>query len=265
MVWLAAGQTRCRGSPVKQKFRATGLRLSRMGGRVKRDLPARRDGAAVYQSGYVSTWKEVPDSVRRIVGEEARAVAVEVRSVRRPRDIRRLMRDPDAVGRLLAPIEGTLDDVMGLVAKGTLPVSPRLGAAAGATTAGLAATAGSILEVCALLGLEAPPLAVAVGGSAVALGMAAETLEFYFLCSSMWTQLRDAGGADPALLRRAVLITYLGDRPTGGLNRVARMLLERTFARLLPVVGIPLAGRAAWRDHRRAAEAVQLALRGPDR
>jgi hypothetical protein len=222
---------------------------------------AMRGHRDVYKSASVSSWKEIPDSVRRIITEEARALAGEVRSVRRPRDIRRLMRDPEAVGRLLAPIEGTLDEVMRLVAKGTLPLNPRTGAAAGATTAALAATAGSILEVCAVLGLEAPPLAVAVGGSAVALGMAAETLEFYFLCSSVWTQLRDAGRADPALLRRAVLITYLGQPSAGGLNRVARMLLERTFARLLPVVGIPMAGRAAWRDHKRAAEAVRQVLR----
>jgi hypothetical protein len=174
--------------------------------------------------------------------------------VRRPRDLRRLVRDPKVVSRVAEPLTPALDRVLAFVAKGTAPIPPRLGAGAITAVAMAGASAESILEIAAALGLEVPPAAVTIGGSALAVGIATEVVQFYLLASAIWTDLRAADCAEPELLRRALIETYVADD-----RSLAVSVVKRVLPGLVPVIGVPLAGRTAWKDlHRARAAAARI-------
>ena len=155
------------------------------------------------------------------------------------------------ISRIADPITPALDRILAFIAKGTAPIPPRLGAA-GITAIAMAGTsAESVLEICAALGIEVPPAAAAIGGSVLAVGIATEVLQFYLLASSIWADLQEAGCAQPDLLRRALIETYVGDDRSLAVSVVKRMLPG-----LVPVIGVPVAGRAAWKDMRRARAAA---------
>lgn len=165
------------------------------------------------------------------------------------------MRDPRVVTRVAEPLTPALDRILAFVARGTAPIPPRIGAAGITAIAMAGASAESILEICAALGIEVPPAAAAVGGSALAVGIATEVLQFYFLASAIWTDLRAAGCAEPELLRRALIETYVADD-----RSLAVSVVKRVLPGLVPVFGVPLAGRAAWKDlHRARAAAARVA------
>ena len=149
------------------------------------------------------------------------------------------------------PLGPGLDRILAFIAKGTAPVPPRLGAA-GITAIAMAGTsAESVLEICAALGIEVPPAAAAIGGSALGVGIATEVLQFYLLACLVWNDLRAGGCAEPELLRRALVETYVADH-----RSLAAAVLKRMLPGLVPVFGIPLAGRNAWRDQKRARAAA---------
>jgi len=197
---------------------------------------------------------KVPEQVRAAMAGAARAAAAELRHVRRPKDIRRLARDPQVIARLSEPLTPALDRVLAFVVKGTAPMPPRLGAAGITAIAMIGTSAESVLEICAVLGIEVPPAAAAVGGSALAVGVASEVLQFYLLASTIWTDLRAAGCAEPELLRQALIDTYLADH-----RSLAASVLKRALPGLVPVLGVPFAGRAAWKDiHRARASTARI-------
>lgn len=205
--------------------------------------------------------EKLPEPVRAAVSEGVAILGRELRSVRRPRDVRRLASDPEFLSRLSQPLAPVLDRVLGVVARGAVPLSPRTGAALVTLTGLAGASVDSAMEVAAALGIEVPPAAAALGGSAVAVAVGAEVAEFYLLASMIWTELRAAGRADPETLRRALLMTYLGGDVRGqvvqrSMERLALQMVKRMLPTMVPVVGIPLAGRSAWRDQRRARVAV---------
>ena len=113
------------------------------------------------------------------------------------------------------------------------------------------ASAESILEIGAALGIEVPPAAAAIGGSALAVGVAAEVLQFYLLACLVWNDLKAGGCAEPELLRRALIETYVADH-----RSLAAAVVKRVLPSLVPVIGIPLAGRNAWQDQKRARAAA---------
>ena len=218
-------------------------------------------------------WQRLPEPVRAVVRDEATAVGRELRSIRRPRDLRRLLRDPDALTRVSEPLAPGLDRILAVVARGAVPL-PASAAGIAVAAAGIAgATVTSALEVGGLLGIEVPPAAAAAAGAAGTVAVAAELVEFYLIASLAWTRLRAAGRADPATLRRVLLEAYLGPerartgplggRATGGADLLARALVRRILPRLAPVAGIPVAGWSAWRDLKRAESAVERILASP--
>ncbi|MGH9093790.1 MAG: hypothetical protein ACRDXE_01380 [Acidimicrobiales bacterium] len=160
-------------------------------------------------------WEKLPGSVRSVIQEESRAVGRELRTVRRPRDLRRFARDPDAVGRIAVPLEPALDRIAALVAKGTVPIHPTVAGGVVAATGAASAGVSSALQLLALLGIEAPPAAVSVAGAAGAVAVASELVEFYLIACVARDELRRADRDDPALLRQVLIETYLGHDPPG--------------------------------------------------
>jgi hypothetical protein len=194
----------------------------------------------------------VPEPVRRAASESARAAVAELRHIRRPRDLRRLAKDPNVAARIAEPLAPALDRILGFVAKGTAPVPPRLGAVGITTIAIAGASAESVLEICAALGIEVPPAAAAIGGSALAVGVAAEVLQFYLLACLIWNELKANDCAEPELLRRALTETYVADH-----RSLAAAVVKRVLPGLVPVLGVPFAGRNAWQDQKRARVAAR--------
>lgn len=217
-------------------------------------------------ASFARQWDRLPEAVRSVITEESAAVSREMRNVRRPRDLRRMLRDPAALNRVSEPVAPALDRIASLVARSALPVSGRHATAAVAATGMAGATVSSALEVCGLLGIEVPPVAAAAAGAAGAVAIGAELVEFYLIASVVSAELRRAGRDDPALLRRVLMETYLGEDPSpaglarGGFSRVARALVRRSLPRMAPVAGIPAAGWSSWRDLRRARAAVGRVL-----
>lgn len=221
-------------------------------------------------ASFTRQWERLPDSVRSVISDEASVVAAEMRSVRRPRDVRRLIRDPDALTRISDPLAPALDRIAVLVAKGAAPVSGRRASLAVAASGMLGAAITSVLEVGTVLGIEVPPAAAASAGAATAVAIGAELVEFYLIASVASAELREAGRHDPALLRRVMFEAYLGEDGSpgglakGGFQRVARALVRRTLPRLAPVAGIPVAGWSSRRDLQRARAAVRrIITEGP--
>lgn len=205
----------------------------------------------------------LPEPVRRVIREEAQVVTDRFRGVRRPRDLRRLLKDPAFVADLSEPVAPTLDGVLALVVKGTVPITPRAATAGATATAIAAATAESAMEVAAVLGIEVPPVAATIAGSAFGIGIAVQLVEFYLTACMVWRELKRAGITDVTALRRAMLAAYLGDDRTGGgdlaqlgLNRIAATLVKRAMPGFIPLAGIPLAGVSAHKAQKRAQAAV---------
>lgn len=205
----------------------------------------------------------LPEPVRRVVRAEVQVVNRRLRAVRRPRDLRRLLNDPVFVNDLASPLAPALDQLLTLAVKGTVPISPRFASTGATTTAVVGATVESIMEVAAVLGVEVPPLAATIAGSAVGVGIAVQLIEFYLTASMAWSELRDGGVADVAVLRRVILAAYVGDdRRAGGdlaqlgLNRLAAALVKRAVPGFIPLAGIPIAGVSAHRAQKRAHAAV---------
>lgn len=201
---------------------------------------------------------------------ETRAVLRELRSVRRPRDVRRLLHDPAALSRVADPLGPGLDRIASLVSQGTLPLTGRPTTVAVTATGAIGAVVSSGLEVLTVLGVAAPPTALASAGGAAAAAVGAELVEFYLIASEAVTLLRAAGIDDPSALRRVMFEAYLGEgggenTTAGGVERVAfqrvaRALVRRAVPRLAPVAGIPVAGWSSWRDLSRARAAVHRTI-----
>lgn len=205
----------------------------------------------------------LPEPVRRVVHEEMQLVNRRVRAVRRPRDIRRLLKDPAFLNDLATPLAPALDRLLTVVVKGTVPISPRLATTGATTTAIVGATVESIMEVAAVLGVEVPPVAATIAGSTVGIGIAVQLIELYLTASMAWSELQDTGLADVTALRPVILAAYLGDdgRVGGdlaqlGLNRLAVALVKRAVPGFIPLAGIPIAGVSAHRAQKRAHAAV---------
>ena len=203
----------------------------------------------------------LPEPVRRVVREEVQVVNRRLRAIRRPRDLRRLLKDPVFVNDLAAPLAPALDRLLTLAVKGTVPIRPRAAMTGATTTAVVGATVESIMEVAAVLGIEVPPLAATIAGSAVGIGIAVQLVEFYLTACMAWSELHDAGVADVAALRRVILVAYVGDdRRAGlaqvGLNRLAMALVKRAVPGFIPLAGIPISGVSAHRAQKRAHAAV---------
>ena len=209
----------------------------------------------------------LPEPVRRVVREEVQVVNHRLRAVRRPRDLRRLLKDPAFVNDLAAPIAPALDRLLALAVKGTVPVSPRFALTGVTTTAVVGATLESVMEIAAVLGVEVPPLAATIAGSAVGIGIAVQLIEFYLTACTAWSELQDARVTDVAALRRVIVAAYVGDdRRTGGdlaqlgFNRLAAALVKRAIPGFIPLAGIPIAGVSAHRAQKRAHAAVALEI-----
>lgn len=210
-----------------------------------------------------------PVPVRRVIRDEMCVVNERLRQVRRPRDLRRLLKDPTLVADLSEPLTPALDRLLALVVNGAAPLPPGLATLGGTATAVIGATAESVMEVAAVLGIEVPPVAATVAGSALSIGIAVQLVEFYLTVSMAWTELSKADRADVIALRRVIMATYLGaDGPTGGdipalgFDRIARALLKRAVPSFIPLAGIPLAGRAAHQAQKRAQAAVAAEIAG---
>lgn len=201
----------------------------------------------------------VPEPVRQVISEEVRILRERLRSVRGPKELRRLMKDPDFVTDLSDPLAPLLDRILSMVAKGSAPVSPRFAFVGAATVAGASATAESIMEIAALVGIEAPPVALTIAGSAAAIGIGAQLVEFYLTASVISNELHQAGREDVTVLRHALVATYLGDDPSGGigLNRIATALVKRALPSFVPLAGIPISVRSAMKSQKRAMAAVK--------
>ena len=212
----------------------------------------------------------LPEPVRRVVRAEVQVVNHRLRAVRRPRDLRRLLKDPAFVNDLAAPIAPALDRLLALAVKGTVPVSPRFALTGATTTAVVGATLESVMEVAAVLGVEVPPLAATIAGSAVGIGIAVQLIEFYLTACMAWSELQDAGVADVAALRRVILAAYVGDDGKAGLgqlglNRLAVALVKRAIPGFIPLAGIPIAGVSAHKAQKRAHAAVAVEIEAAGR
>ncbi len=208
---------------------------------------------------------KLPDGVRTVVRDEAQLVGQELKAVRRPRDVRRILKDPGTLHRMSEPLEPALDRIATVVARGTVPLPPKVATGLVAATGLAGAGVGSALQLFALLGVEAPPVALTAAGASGVVAVAAELVEFYVVACVVRDGLRAAGLDEPALFRQALVDAYLGDDDGGAptdaarhswSRRMARAVFRRALPRMAPVIGVPIAARSSVRDLRRARAVV---------
>ncbi|HZU80974.1 MAG TPA: hypothetical protein VE991_13735 [Acidimicrobiales bacterium] len=211
-------------------------------------------------------WEQLPDEVRHVARDTASVAGAELRRIRRPRDARRLLRDPEFFNRLTEPLAPALDRLAEAAARGTLPISARAAYAAAGTAGFLGAAAGSVLEIASLLEIEIPPVAISTASAAGAIAVVGELVEFYVVASHVRYELEQGGAFEPSTLRAVLVETYLGRVSSdGGLlpslwPRMAGAIARRMLPRLVPVAGVAWAPVSSVRTVQRARAAVQRTM-----
>lgn len=211
-------------------------------------------------------WERVPAEVRQVTREAASVVGSELRQIRRPRDVRRVLRDPQFLTRLAQPLTPALDRIAETAAKGTVPMGRQVALAAAGTTGLLGAAAGSALEIASLLEIEVPPVALSTASAAGAIAVVGELIEFYVVASYIRHELEEASAFEPSALRAALVETYLGSTDgqrsllTSMTPRIAVAIVRRALPRLVPVANIAFAPVSSVRTVLRAKDAVARAV-----
>jgi len=185
----------------------------------------------------------LPQGLREPTVALLRAIAPQLRKVRRPKDLRRLARDPlvlAAVAKDLVPVlEATIDRASTVA----LPVHQRWSSHLSATVSGAAGPAvANAAELAAIFG--GPPTLGVTAPTAFATSAVGVVWESYVELSLIAQKLRRAGIEDPELIRMALLRTYVPDATdftkavlVRGAERLAIRMLGRIAAAWVPVAG----------------------------
>jgi hypothetical protein len=194
-----------------------------------------------------------------------RAVGPRLLAVRRPKDLRRLAKDPIVLAAIAKDLAPVLEAAITRASVVTIPVHHRVTSHLSATVSGAAGpVAANAAELAVLFG--GPPTLGVTAPTAFATSAVAVVWESYVELSVIAQKLRRAGIDDPEQIRLALLRTYVPGATdltkavlVRGAERLAVRLLTRISAAWLPVAG-PVFGavRSNIDVHRahKAAEAV---------
>lgn len=178
---------------------------------------------------------------RQLTLEVLRALLPKLKEVRRPADLKALLRDGDLLALLEMQLYPIIERAIESANRGVLPLRQRYRSHVIVTLTGLAGpAAANATEVLGLIAMAFPPigaadLAVSVP-VAVLIGVGAQLVEFYVEVSVVSTRLRDAGISDPAIIRQVLLAAVAPG---------ARDISEMTVHRLVRAVSVRILARAA--------------------
>ena len=190
-----------------------------------------------------SLLERLPPSVREPTAALLKAVAPQLLKVRRPRDLRRLAKDPVVLAAVAKDLVPVLEAAISKASVVTLPVHHRWSSHLSATVSGAAGpVAANAAEIAAVLG--GPPTLGVTAPTAFATTAVAVVWESYVELCVIAQKLRRAGIDDPEVIRIALLRTYVPDA-TDFTKTVVVRAAERLAVRLLTRISsawLPLAG-----------------------
>jgi hypothetical protein len=204
----------------------------------------------------------VPEPVRDLVNTFTKVALPKLAKARRPKDLKKLVRDPqiiEALGRDLIPL-------IDAAARYTLPVKSRVLGHVSATISGAAGPlAANAAEASLVAGPEA---AVITAPAALAIQITAAVWEMYVEFSTIVHKLRAAGIDDPESIELAIVRIVVPDANdvtkgmvTRAAEALARRMLREAAEGWLPVAGPFVGAVTSNYDLRRAHLAAESVIR----
>ena len=209
----------------------------------------------------------LPPSVREPTVALLKAVGPQLVKVRRPRDLRRMAKDPVVLAAIAKDLVPVLEAAIAKASVMTLPVHHRWSSHLSATVSGATGpVVANAAEVAAVFG--GPPSLGVTAPTAFATTAAAVVWESYVELCVVAQKLRRAGIDDPEVIRVALLRTYVPDATdftktvlVRGAERLAIRLLTRISAAWLPLAGPVFGAVRSNIDVHRAHQAAEQVIR----
>ena len=188
-------------------------------------------------------FSNLPEPIRASVKTLVKVAGPKLIKVRKPRDLKKLMKDPTLIKALGRDLEPVINTIIDAAAKAPAPISGRVTTHISATVTGAGGAAvANWAELGALFG--GPETLALTAPTAFGIQAAATAWETYVEFSVIVNKLRAAGINDPERLRLAAIRTLVPDATdvtklvvVRGGERLAVRLLTRTAAGWVPLAG----------------------------
>ena len=208
----------------------------------------------------------LPSQVREPTAALLKAIGPQLLKVRRPKDLRRLAKDPVVLAAIAKDLVPVLEGAIAKASVVTIPVHQRWSSHLSATVSGAAGpVAANAAEIAAIFG--GPPTLGVTAPAAFGTTAVAVVWEAYVELCVVAQKLRRAGIDDPEVIRLALLRTYVPDATdftktvlVRGAERLAIRLLTRISSAWLPLAGPVFGAVRSNIDVHRAHKAAQQVI-----